>query len=227
MPNDLKTVQKIIGVKFKDIHFLETALTHKSFAAERGLAEYNERMEFLGDSILSSVSADYLYHKFPNLHEGRLSQLKSQIVSSQNLSKWAKELKLGNFINLSKSEEINGGRQRDNLLCDTMEAVIAAIYLDLGFEPAKRFILNYLSSQKRVIINDSKSKLQERIQSSFKTLPEYRVISETGPDHQKSFEIGVYLRKKLLGAGSGASKKEAEQAAAKKALKLLKSKVGK
>lgn len=222
MSNDLKIAQKTLGLKFKDINFLKVALTHKSFAAETGAEEYNERMEFLGDSILSAVSADYLYQKHPLLHEGGLSQLKSHIVSCVNLSKWAKELKLGNFISLSKSEEINGGRQRESLLCDTIEAVIAAIYLDSGFEPARKFILKFLSSQKRVVINDSKSKLQEQIQFEYKMLPEYKVIGESGPDHEKSFEIGVYLKKKLLGTGVGGSKKEAQQAAAKKALKLLK-----
>lgn len=224
MSNDLKPIQKVLGIKFKDLDLLKKALTHKSYAAENGLEEYNERMEFLGDSILSAVSADYLFKKFPNKHEGQLSQLKSQIVSSQNLSKWARELKLGNFIYLSKSEEMNGGRQRDNLLCDSIEAVIAAIYLDLGFDKASDFILKYLSQQKRVIISDSKSRLQERIQSEYRTLPEYKLISESGPDHNKVFEIGVYLKRKLMGKGSGNSKKEAEQAAAKKALKYLKTK---
>jgi len=224
MSNDLLLVQKALGLKFKNLDNLKIALTHKSFAAENGLTEYNERMEFLGDSILSAVSADYLYHKHPLFHEGKLSQLKSQIVSSQNLSKWARELKLGTFIYLSQSEELNGGRQRDNLLCDSIEAVIAAVYLDQGYEAASKFILRYLSLIKRIIINDSKSKLQEKIQSDYQTLPEYKVISESGPDHNKLFEIGVFLKKKLLGTGTGNSKKEAEQAAAKKALKLLNSK---
>ncbi len=222
MSNDLQLVQKALGLKFKNINFLKVALTHKSFAAENSLKEYNERMEFLGDSILSGVCADYLYQKYPLLHEGKLSQLKSQIVSSQNLSKWARELKLGNFIYLSQSEELNGGRQRDNLLCDSIEAVIAAVYLDQGYEAARKFVLRYLSLQKRIIINDSKSKLQEKIQSDYQTLPEYKVVSESGPDHNKVFEIGVYLRRRLLGKGTGGSKKEAEQAAAKVALKALK-----
>ncbi len=224
MLSDLKQVQKIIGIKFKDIGLLKRALTHKSYLADATLNEYNERMEFLGDSILSSVSADFLYHKYPEQHEGKLSQLKSQIVSSQNLSKWTRRLKLGNFIYMSKSEEANGGRLRDSLLCDTIEAIIAAIYLDSGYQAAKDFILKHLSEQKRVIISDSKSRLQERIQSEHKTLPEYKVINETGPDHKKFFEIGVYLKRKLLGSGSGNSKKEAQQAAAKSALKTIRKK---
>ena len=222
MSNDLKIVQKTLGLKFNNINFLKVALTHKSFAAESGVEEYNERMEFLGDSILSAVAADYLYQKHPSQHEGKLSQLKSHIVSCVNLSKWAKELKLGSFIYLSKSEDINDGRQRDSLLCDSIEAVIAAIYLDSGYEAAKKFILKFLSSQKRVVIGDSKSRLQEQLQCEYKVLPEYKVMGESGPDHEKSFEIGVYLKKKLLGTGVGGSKKEAQQAAAKKALKLLK-----
>jgi ribonuclease-3 len=224
MPNDLKKLEKIIGHQFQDTDTLTRALTHKSYAAEIGTTEFNERMEFLGDSILSAVVADYLYHRHPDQDEGKLSQLKSQIVSGHNLSKWAKELKLGSFIFISKGEESNGGRTRESLLSNTLEALIAALYLDAGFAVAREFILGHLVLLKRVVITDTKSKLQEYVQSAYQTLPYYRVLSETGPDHEKLFEIGVYLRKELLGSGTGRSKKDAQQLAAKKALKFLREK---
>jgi ribonuclease-3 len=221
MPNDLKKLEKILGYQFENPELLNKALTHKSYATEVSCSEFNERMEFLGDSILSAVTADFLYHKYPDQDEGKLSQLKSQIVSGLNLSKWARDLKLGNFIYISKGEEANGGRQRESILSNTLEAVIAALYLDAGFPVAKEFILKYLVSLKRVVITDQKSKLQELIQSEYQTLPEYRVLSESGPDHEKVFEVGVFLRKELLGLGSGRCKKDAQQGAAKKALRLL------
>jgi len=221
MPSDLNKAQKALGYKFKDQKLLLKALTHKSYAAETGTDQFNERMEFLGDSILSAVAADFLFNKYPDNDEGRLSQIKSQIVSSQHLARWAKKIKLGDFLYISNGEELNGARSRINLLADTFEAVIAAIYIDSGFEAAGKFISGFLSLQRRVIITDSKSKLQELVQSKYQTLPEYKVLNESGPDHDKTFEIGVYLKKKQLGAGIGRCKKDAEQAAAKKALKTI------
>lgn len=218
----LHKLEKIIGFKFHNIDLLKKALTHKSYAAETGNSQYNERLELLGDSILGSAVVDYLYNKYPDQNEGRLSQLKSQIVSGQNLSKWARELKLGDFIFISKGEEASGGRKRDNLLSDTIEALIAAIYLDSGFDAARRFVLNYLTKQKRLTVNDAKSKLQELVQSKYKTLPDYRILDESGPDHEKIFEIGVYIKRSLMGTGKGRSKKEAEQSAAKFALRKIK-----
>ncbi len=221
MPSDLEKLEKIIGHQFENSELLKKALTHKSYAAENGCEEYNERMEFLGDSILSASVADYLYHKHPDQDEGKLSQIKSQIVSGQSLSKWARDIKLGAFLLISKGEEANGGRQRESLLANTIEALIASLYLDAGYAVAKEFIYKYLIKQRRVVINDAKSKLQECIQSRFQTLPEYRVLSETGPDHERIFEIGVYVKKDLMGVGTGRSKKDAQQGAAKKALKAL------
>ncbi|MHB9156281.1 MAG: ribonuclease III [Endomicrobiales bacterium] len=222
MPCDIEELQTLIGYHFNNVALLEKALTHKSFAAEIGSNEYNERMEFLGDSILSAVVADYLYHRYPDQDEGKLSQIKSQVVSTQNLSRWAKELNLGDFFYISRGEELNGGRNRESLLANTMEAVIAAMYLDSGYAAAKQFILCHMVKQRRVVINDPKSKLQELIQAKYQTLPDYRVLSESGPDHDKLFEVGVYLKKKLLGRGAGRCKKDAHQIAARKALKALK-----
>lgn len=222
MPNsDIDKLQKIVDYRFTNVALLCQALTHKSYAAETGASAHNERMEFLGDSVLSASVADFLYHKYPDQDEGRLSQLKSQIVSRQNLARWGRDLKLGNYIFISKGEEANGGRQRDSLLANTLEAIIAALYLDGGYPAAKKFILDHMQQVKRLIVTDTKSKLQEYIQSHYQTLPEYRVISESGPDHEKIFEIGVYLKRTLLGQGQGCCKKEAEQLAARRALRML------
>ena len=225
MSANLDKAQKAFGIKFKNPELLKKALTHKSYAAEMGNDEYNERLEFLGDSILSAVVSEHLYIKHPEYDEGRLSQIKSQVVSGQNLCRWAKKAKFGEYFFISKGEEINGARTRDSLLANTFEAIIAAIYLDSGFDAAKKFVHVYLDQQKRVIINDSKSKLQELLQSKYQSLPEYKVISESGPDHEKIFNIAVYHKKKQLGKGSGRCKKDAEQDAAKTALKVLLKKV--
>jgi len=221
MLSHIRNLEKAVSYKFKDNSLARNALTHKSYASEQGINEFNERMEFLGDSILGASVAEYLYNKYPKQDEGRLSQLKSQIVSRTNLCKWAKEIKLGECMLISTGEDASGGRNRDSLLSNTLEAVIAAVYLDGGFKPAKEFIFRYLASQKRLVVNDSKSKLQEYVQSQFQTLPEYTVVSETGPDHEKIFEISVLLKDKLLGTGCGRSKKEAEQAAARSALREI------
>ncbi|MFH1368180.1 MAG: ribonuclease III [Elusimicrobiota bacterium] len=221
MPADFSKLEKTIGFKFKDKEILRKALTHKSYADEAGTQEFNERMEFLGDSILAAVVAEYLFLKYSGEDEGKLSQLKSQLVSRQNLGRWAKNIDIGDFIFISKGEEASGGRKRESLLSNTFEALIAAVFLDGGFEAAKKFISTHLVKHRRVIINDAKSKLQEYIQSAYKSLPEYRIIAESGPDHEKIFEIGVFFKKNLLGSGNGKSKKEAEQSAAKKALKEI------
>ncbi|HBU69369.1 MAG TPA: ribonuclease III [Elusimicrobia bacterium] len=223
MPEEFAKLEKSIGFKFSNTELLVNSLTHKSYAAENGGDTFNERMEFLGDSILAAVVADFLYKKYPLVDEGRLSQLKSQIVCRHSLSLWAKKIKLGSYIFLSTSEDSNGGRKRESILSNSLEALIAGIYLDGGFEAASKFILDFLSQQKRLTVSDTKSRLQELIQSEHKTLPEYRVISESGPDHEKTFKTGVYLKKSLIGEGTGKSKKEAEQAAAKEALRNLRS----
>lgn len=220
--DNLKKLEGIIGYKFQNKDLLKKALTHKSFPSAMGLSHDNERLEFLGDSILAVFVVDYLYNKYPEKDEGKLSQLKSQIVSQVNLNRWAKSIELGDFIYMSKGEEATGGRKRDSLLSDTFEALVASIYLDGGLESAKKFILNFLINQKRLSISDTKSKLQEYFQSNFKTLPDYKVLNESGPDHEKVFEVGVYLKKTMLGEGKGRSKKEAEQSAARSALKTIK-----
>lgn len=222
MLDNLKILQDNLGYQFKNQDYLKLALTHRSYSSEYGLKDCNERMEFLGDSILSAIVAEFLYDKYVNDDEGKLSQFKSQIVSAKNLSKWAKNINLDQFILISKSEELNSARNRDTLLCDSFEAIIGAIYLDSGFLITSDFIKKFLSLQKKFVVVDYKSTLQEKVQSEFQTLPQYKVLKEYGPDHDKKFEVGVYINESLLGIGVGISKKEAEQMSAKQASKKLK-----
>jgi ribonuclease-3 len=223
LSKDYEKLQEIIEYKFNNLEVLRTALTHKSYAAEYGgKKSYNERMEFLGDSILSAVIVETLYLIYPSESEGKLSQLKAQIVSASNLSIWAKEINLGDYIFLGKSEDVSEARNRESLLCDVFEAVVGAVYLDGGFEHAKKFILKFLDAQKEIIITDYKSRLQELAQSVYKELPEYKIIKEFGPDHNKKFEVAVYVKRRLFGKGTGSSKKGSQQSAAEQAMKNIK-----
>jgi ribonuclease-3 len=215
-------LQKFIEYEFGDPEILVTALTHKSYVADTGVENYNERMEFLGDSVLSAIVAEAFYLRYPRVREGKLSQFKAQIVSAHNLSGWARKAGLGNCMYLGKSEDTKEARQRESLLCDVFEAVIGAIYLDGGFENAKKFILRFLNDCKEIKITDYKSRLQEILQSMYKELPEYKIIKEFGPDHNKKFEVAVYIKSKFLGKGAGNSKKEAQQVAAEYAIKNIK-----
>jgi ribonuclease-3 len=221
--NNFEKFQEIIEYKFNNLEVFKTALIHKSYASECCTNKnYNERMEFLGDSILSAIIAETLYLRYPDETEGKLSQLKAQIVSSSNLSIWAKEINLGLYIFLGKSEDISEARNREGLLCDVFEAVVGAIYLDGGFDNAKKFVLKFLDVSKEIIITDYKSRLQEAVQSLYKELPEYKIIKEFGPDHSKKFKVAVYVKGQLLGKGIGNSKKEAQQSAAEQAMKNIK-----
>jgi ribonuclease-3 len=179
-------------------------------------------MEFLGDSILSAVIVGTLYLIYQDESEGKLSQLKAQIVSASNLSIWAKEIKLGDYIFLGKNEDVFETRNKESLLCDAFEAVVGAVYLDGGFENVKKFVLKFLDAQKEIIITDYKSRFQELAQSVYKEIPEYKIIKESGPDHNKKFESAVYVKRRLLGSGIGSSKKEAQQSAAEQAMKNIK-----
>jgi ribonuclease-3 len=221
MWDNFEEVQKCLGYKFNNLNFLKTALTHRSYSSQCGLKYCNERMEFLGDSVLSAVVSRYLYDKYPKENEGKLSQIKAQMVSAKNLSVWAKKIKLNKFIFISKSEEANLARQRESLLCDSFEAVIGAIYIDSDFFKVSEFINRFLKEQKEVKLTDYKTFLQEIIQAEFQVLPQYEVVSESGPDHDKRFEVAVFVKGKKLGFGKGGSKKEAEQNSAKQAYNKL------
>ena len=221
MSDNFEEIQKSLGYNFKDLNLLEVALTHRSYSSEYGLKYCNERMEFLGDSVLSAVVSLFLYKKYCDDNEGKLSQIKAQIVSAKNLSVWAKKIKLHKYILISKSEDLNFARQRESLLCDSFEAVIGAIFLDSDFEKVKEFINNFLNSEQSIELIDYKTSLQELVQAEFQTLPEYRVVKEYGPDHDKKFEVAVFIENKQFGFGRGTSKKEAEQNSAKQAYRKL------
>jgi len=219
---DYGKLQEIIGRMFDNLEVLLEALTHKSCASGINPQKYNERLEFLGDGILSAVTVEFLYKKFPKENEGKLSQLKAQIVSAHNVCLWAKKIGLGDYVQLGRSEDTKESRQRESLLCDVFEAVCGAIFLDGGYAAAREFVLKFLNEESEIIITDYKSRLQEVVQSEHKELPRYEIVKEFGPDHYKKFEVAVYVKKVLLGKGVGQSKKEAQQSAAQEALENIK-----
>jgi len=210
----------MIDLKFKHPELLDLALTHRSSLNEsRPLKESNERLEFLGDAVLELWVSNYLYRHFPKEAEGKLTNFRSQIVRTENLAKVAESFNLGQDIILSKGEEIHGGRENSSILADTFESLLGAIYLDRGQTAVDKFLIKYLlpsieliSQQKN--IKDPKSTFQEISQSQQGITPHYDTLSESGPDHQKKFEVGAYLGDKLIAKGTGASKQRAEEAAA-------------
>lgn len=219
---NLEELEKNIGYKFKDKKLLQNALTHTSYAYEHGV-QSNEKLEFLGDSILEFVSSEYMYNKYQNLKEGQLTKVRATVVCEKSLHKIAKEHNFGEYLYLGKSEIKSGGSQRPAILADSVEAVIAAIFKDGGLEPAQKFIIENLKGEieiatKHVGEKDYKTVLQEELQKNGEVKIEYTIIKETGPDHNKSFEAEVSLNGKILAKGKGKSKKEAEMQAAKKAL---------
>ena len=218
-------LQKVIGYTFKDPALLEQALSHSSYANERKLPSgSNERLEFLGDSVLSIVVSDYLYKNL-NVAEGELTKMRASLVCEKSLHIFAKQIDLGAFMLLGKGEENTGGRERPSILADAFEAVIAAIYLDGGMEPVSKHILRFMPKDirhaKKPVFNDFKTVLQEIVQKNPEEKVEYVLIGEEGPDHNKRFVVEVCLNDQVIGKGSGKSKKEAEQLAAKEALELM------
>ena len=213
---------------FRDLGLLKLALTHRSYLSVTGQGprESNERLEFLGDSVLGLVTSEALYRRHPDEHEGQLTKTKSLLVSKAILSRRALRMGLGRFVLMSHSEVESGGRQRLSILADAFESVIGAIYLDQGFETARKFIHEHLLADSDAITSDKrhtnyKSHLQEYVQNSFRTHPVYRIRSEFGPDHSKHFVVEVMVGKRSLGEGRGHNKKEAEQAAARDALEKV------
>ena len=212
-------IENIIGYRFTNKEILKEALTHKSFAGEHRYAKQNERLEFLGDSILGAIVADYIYNQCPHDEEGVLSKIKSNLVSRRNLYLWGKQLGLGRFMLLGHGEIATGGRERDSIISNAVEAVIGAIYLDGGYAAAQAVILPWVRTQ--ALTQDSqdfKSLLQERLQKIGKNTPVYEVIQTVGPEHDKIFTVRVSLSGTELGIGKGHNKKLAEQAAAQNAL---------
>lgn len=219
-------LQKIIGYKFNNVELLKEALTHSSFANEQHKKiKCNERLEFLGDSVLSIVVSDYIFANCPKLPEGELTKLRAALVCEKSLYSFAKKIDLGNFLLLSHGEKRNGGALRASILADAFEAVIAAIYLDGGIEPAKKHILRFvvpeIEHRKTLNFKDYKTSLQEIIQKNPGEKLEYILVSSSGPDHNKHFKVEVHLNSNVIGRGGGKSKKEAEQQAAREALELM------
>lgn len=214
-------LETVIGHTFKDPSLLETALTHTSYANEaKGRVKHNERLEFLGDSVLSIVVADYLFHHWTDRPEGELTKARASLVCESALFQFAQEIDLGRYLRLGRGEEMGGGRMRPSVVSDAFEALIAALYLDGGMEAARAFILPFLTEGKTAEA-DYKTQLQEVIQQNPEERLRYELEGETGPDHDKHFQMAVYLNSNLIGRGEGHSKKAAEQAAARQALKLM------
>ncbi|HIE65586.1 MAG: ribonuclease III [Nitrospira sp.] len=228
IPKDLKSLEKELSYLFDDPVRLRQSLTHKSYLNENkemGVKD-NERLEFLGDSVLGLIISDALMERFPEASEGDLSKMKARIVSEETLARIAKGIDLGSYLYLGRGEERTLGKEKPSLLADAMEAVIAAIYLDKGFTPVREVVLKQFEQcLKEVTLSkfasDYKTELQEQCQKRFGTLPVYAVVQETGPDHQKRFEIEIRINDAAYGLSSGNSKKEAEQGAAKIALEKL------
>jgi len=218
----LQELEALLDVTYRERMLLLQAITHDSFFKEHNASwGSNERLEFLGDSVIGLLVSHLLYTRYPDFTEGSMAQMKAYLVSTEFLAEKAKEINLGKYLLLGKGEEQSGGRERHSLLADAYEALIGSLYLDQGIGTVERYILtSFESSVEEVNINrkNSKSLLQEHIQKHFKCLPLYTVIKEEGPPHQKTFHVRVYFKGEILGEGSGTSKKEAEKEAALVAL---------
>lgn len=218
-------LEERLGYGFRDSRYLENALTHSSYANEREGLHSNERLEFLGDAVLGFCAAKNICRLYPDMPEGEMTRLRAELVCEASLHAVACALDLGRYIRLGRNEEYNGGRERVSILADAVEAIIAAIYLDGGLEPAERFIeeriLKDIEAGRRPVRTDYKTQLQELLQRKGGAAPTYAIIGESGPDHNKSFTARVALHDGAFADGTGRSKKEAEQAAAHAALTLL------
>ncbi len=225
--NKIKNFTKKIGVDFNNAHYIHTAFTHRSYVNEhRGeKIEHNERLEFLGDAVLELVVTDFLFEKYKKKTEGELTAYRAALVNTNTISNAATKLGMNDCLYLSKGEAKDTGRARQYILADTFEAVIGAIYMDQGYETAKEFIAKNIfpladDVVKKRLWQDNKSHFQEKAQEHVSITPSYAVLSETGPDHDKKFTVGVFLGEEKVAEGEGKSKQEAEQAAAASALKI-------
>lgn len=221
----LDQLEQKIHYQFKDISWLELAMTHSSYANEMKHAiQYNERLEFLGDAVLSIIVSDHLFNNYSS-QEGDLTKLRAAIVCEKSLDVMAQSIDLGKHLRLGKGEEMTGGRERPSILADAFEALISAIYMDGGIEPARNFVLPFvkemLTSEDRLSFKDYKTVLQEIIQQNPEEKLTYCLVQEKGPDHDKRFVVEVRLNSNVIGRGEGRSKKNAEQQAAKEALQLM------
>lgn len=218
--------EKLLKIVFNEKELLRTALTHSSFAYETGSSEFNEKLEFLGDSILGMVVTEFIFRRYPKLAEGDLAKLRANLVQAEALAEVAAELGVGQVIMISKGAEQAGGRENISILADCLEALIGAIYLDQGYDPVKNFILT--SMQEKILVqaarkelSDPKTNLQELTMERWGVLPEYKVVNQGGPAHNPVFSAEVFIKGKSFGHGMGRSKKKAEQIAAGEALKEM------
>ncbi len=220
-------IEKAIGYVFKEKLLLQLAFVHRSFYNENRekVPSHNERMEFLGDSVLGLIISDYLYNHLPDEDEGELSRLRAQLVEAASCARFLQKLSLSSYVLLGKGERMNEGRGRDTILADLFEALIGAIYLDGGLDAARGVFLTHFEGDLTTLVKEPlhnwKAELQDYSQKLYQKPPIYKVERETGPDHSKMFHVVAYLDDKEVGKGIGASKKEAEQAAAKDALEWL------
>lgn len=220
-------LEEQIQINFKNKNFLKNAFIHRSYLNEHKdfSGQSNERLEFLGDSILSIIVSDFLFKNLPNSGEGELTQIRASLVRTETLAAVARKLDLGSFLYLSKGEEDSSGRNNKTILANTFEALVGAIYMDQGIENAQKFIQNnILSEWKKLSVTavvDFKSKLQETLQRKYHQSPKYKLIASFGPDHNRSFEMAVLMEEKILGVGTGKNKQSAAQKAAENSLKSL------
>lgn len=226
MNSNINSLESRLGIKFTNKSLLITAITHSSYANQYKNVQFNERLEFLGDSVLQLSITEYLFTFYKDKSEGELTKLRALIVCESSLYEVARNLDLGNYIRMSKGEELTGGRERVSLLADCMEAVLAAIYLDKGLDAVKNFITkNFIAIIEKAINNeivlDYKTKLQEILQKQGDVNIKYDLVKYEGPPHRRKFYTAVLIENKIMGEGSGFSKKESEQNAARKALSIL------
>lgn len=218
MNRDLKKLEKKIAYTFQDFELLKQAMRHSSYANEKQLPKHecNERLEFLGDAVLELVSSEFLFYEHTKMPEGELTKTRASMVCEPSLAFCARDLDLGSYLLLGKGEDATGGRKRESITSDALEALIGAIYIDGGFASAKEFIRRFILKdlENKKLFFDSKTILQEIVQANFKETLSYRMISEKGPDHDKSFQIAVYIGEEKYGTGTGRTKKAAEQEAA-------------
>ncbi len=225
---ELRQLCRELGIRMRDLRLLDQALSHRSYVHEQemGRGQSNERMEFLGDSVLGLVVNESLYAKYAKRQEGRLTKIKSLLVSETVLSRRAEELELGRYIHLSDNERVSGGGNRSSILADAFEAVIAAVYLDSGLDAARGFVETHILADMDKLLNideykNYKSVVQEHVQKKMGARPRYRVVSATGPEHERKFYVELKIDGRALGRGEGNNKKEAEQMAARNALTKL------
>ncbi|MGI6423516.1 MAG: ribonuclease III [Candidatus Dojkabacteria bacterium] len=225
--NNIEGLEKNLNIKFKNKELLNTALTHRSFINEnREVKEHNERLEFLGDAVLELIVSVFLFDKYRDRAEGELTSFRAALVKTDSLAEVAKGLGIGTYMNMSKGEEESGGREKDYLLANTYEAILGAIYLDSGYESCTKFVHKTLLHKIEDIVEkrldiDSKTKIQELVQSIYKSTPTYEVVKEIGPDHSKEFTVVVKIDNKVIGHGTGSSKQRAEEQAAKEGIEYI------